>query len=199
LRHVGPRYDEETELAENWHRYYDPVAGGGRYYQPEPVLQDPKVVADYARRGIQLNAYAYAAHNPLFYTDPDGLTVYLCKRKADLWINIVGLKHHWLKTDAGEAGMGKCGGGVPGVDGGSDKPYSDTCNNDHSGESARPGVICEEITNVDEACVNSKILKSRATGSWEPLNQCQSYVQDILDECRLPRRPKKCLGDSWRR
>ncbi|WP_395847605.1 RHS repeat-associated core domain-containing protein [Cystobacter fuscus] len=61
LRFPGQYHDAETDLFENWNRYYDPSIG--RYLQPEPLLQYPEWVAP---------AYAYALNNPLHYTDPDG-------------------------------------------------------------------------------------------------------------------------------
>jgi RHS repeat-associated protein len=61
LRFPGQYYDEETDLFENWNRYYDPSIG--RYLQPEPMLPV----------GAHLGAaYAYAANNPIKFTDPDG-------------------------------------------------------------------------------------------------------------------------------
>jgi RHS repeat-associated protein len=73
IRFPGQYHDEETDLFENWNRYYDPPSG--RYLQPEPLMQNPRAIASYAMAGIQMNPYAYAANNPLFYTDPNGLDV----------------------------------------------------------------------------------------------------------------------------
>ena len=39
LRFPGQYHDAETDLFENWNRYYDPSIG--RYLQPEPMLQNP--------------------------------------------------------------------------------------------------------------------------------------------------------------
>jgi RHS repeat-associated protein len=49
------------------------LAGYGRYMQPESVLQVPGLVRDYAAAGMPLNAFQYAANNPLRYIDADGL------------------------------------------------------------------------------------------------------------------------------
>ena len=70
LRFPGHYFDEETELHENWNRYYDPATG--RYLSPEPMLQNPWFVAAMAREGRTTPAYAYAANNPVKFIDPDG-------------------------------------------------------------------------------------------------------------------------------
>jgi len=110
------------------------------------------------------NLYGYSMLNPIMFSDPSGLAVYICKRVADLPGNSVfGFTHQWIVTGGGAAGMGACGQGVPGH-GQSDSPYStQTCINDHSNEDMNgPGVQCELIEDVDENCVNAEILKSRA-------------------------------------
>ncbi|NNC03988.1 hypothetical protein HJC10_14175 [Corallococcus exiguus] len=62
LRFAGHYYDAETDLFENWNRYYDPSIG--RYLQPEPLLA----------KGPHLRpTYAYALDNPMFFTDSTGL------------------------------------------------------------------------------------------------------------------------------
>jgi RHS repeat-associated protein len=71
LRFPGQYFDSETDLFENWNRYYDSAAG--RYLQPEPMLQDPKWVADKAKEGMSTPAYSYANNNPLHFIDPAGL------------------------------------------------------------------------------------------------------------------------------
>ncbi|NTX05425.1 RHS repeat-associated core domain-containing protein [Myxococcus sp. CA040A] len=54
----------ETDLFENWNRYYDPATG--RYLQPEPMmLLQPKAAV--------WPAYSYAKNNPVSFTDPTGL------------------------------------------------------------------------------------------------------------------------------
>jgi RHS repeat-associated protein len=49
LRFPGHYYDSETDLFENWHRFYDPFTG--RYLQPEPMLQDPEFVVERSSLG----------------------------------------------------------------------------------------------------------------------------------------------------
>jgi RHS repeat-associated protein len=64
IRFPGQYHDAETDLYENWNRYYDPAIG--RYLQPDPLAAtDPMSGAE--------QAYAYARTNPLQYTDPKGL------------------------------------------------------------------------------------------------------------------------------
>jgi RHS repeat-associated protein len=64
---------EET-LFENWNRYYDPFTG--RYLQPEPYLQNPKMVLAMGRSGQSRPTYSYAANNPIHHSDPDGKIPY---------------------------------------------------------------------------------------------------------------------------
>lgn len=71
LGQPGQYYDEETELYENWNRYYDPLTG--QYLQPDPLLQDPKYVATMARKEMSTPTYSYANNNPALFTDPTGL------------------------------------------------------------------------------------------------------------------------------
>jgi RHS repeat-associated protein len=71
LRFPGQYYDAETDLFENWNRYYDPSTG--RYLQPEQLMQAPRQLVALAKKGMMPQAYAYALNNPLRYVDPDGL------------------------------------------------------------------------------------------------------------------------------
>lgn len=85
MRFPGHYHDAETDLFENWNRYYDP--GTGRYMQPEPMLAIPQVVLMAATQGHSLPAYAYALNNPINFTDatgniPDSLRVGLWTRIA---------------------------------------------------------------------------------------------------------------------
>jgi RHS repeat-associated protein len=50
LRFPGQYYDAESDLSENWNRYYDPNVG--RYLQPEPILQAPGFSTERAMAGM---------------------------------------------------------------------------------------------------------------------------------------------------
>jgi RHS repeat-associated protein len=67
LRFQGQWWDEETGLAYNFHRYYDPASGA--YISPDPI-------------GLYGGARNYGyVHNPLGWVDPLGLA---CKTTQDL-------------------------------------------------------------------------------------------------------------------
>jgi RHS repeat-associated protein len=63
LRFPGQYQDDETDLFQNWNRFYDPSIG--RYLEPEPLLARPGTTS----------AYQYGGANPLAKTDPTGLYV----------------------------------------------------------------------------------------------------------------------------
>lgn len=71
LRFPGHYFDKETELNENWNRYFDPRTN--RYLSPEPMLQRPRWLRRAAKRGTSTPTYGYAYNNPLRYTDRTGL------------------------------------------------------------------------------------------------------------------------------
>jgi RHS repeat-associated protein len=59
---AGQYLDDETEMAENWNRYYEPMTG--RYLEPEPKVVDGS--------NPTLPMYSYAGNNPIQYGDADG-------------------------------------------------------------------------------------------------------------------------------
>ena len=61
LRFSGRYHDRETELFENWNRYYEPSTG--RYLQPEPLQETQPKMAVQA-------SYSYARSNPLAGSKP---------------------------------------------------------------------------------------------------------------------------------
>jgi len=92
------------------------------------------------------------------------------------------INHYWIKTGSQEAGMGAaCP--EPGQQC-SDAPYTSTHTIDHTGQSNKPGASCEEMNNVDESCVDNLIKPGRPTGTWSPVNQCQSWTYSTINQCR---------------
>ena len=71
LRFPGQVWDAETDLYENWHRYYSPFKHG--YLSPEPLLSSPNFMRSEASNGRSTPTYAHAANNPITHTDPTGL------------------------------------------------------------------------------------------------------------------------------
>ncbi len=71
LRFPGQYHDVETDLFENWNRYYEPSLG--RYLQPEPMMQSPDYVQGMALAGHSVPVYVYALSNSLSFTDSTGL------------------------------------------------------------------------------------------------------------------------------
>jgi hypothetical protein len=93
----------------------------------------------------------------------------------------LGLRHWWLKTPSLEAGMGKRGGGVPGL-ATTQNPYTlRTTMNDHSGQSQDPSARCQPVCGVSLERVEVQMRQGRETGAWLPLvNDCNNVVDDIL-------------------
>ena len=157
----------------NYFRSFQP--NQGRYTQADPIGMDGG-----------LNRFGYANQNALNFTDPLGLLVEVCRRSVDIsWIPGGGSKylpsHSWLKTDSAEAGMGaNCP--VPGQ-GCSDRPLDRTYTKNHSGQSTQGGASCTPVPDVDEQCVNKAIALGQYLGRWTPANQCQSFVQSVIDSC----------------
>ncbi|WP_169831883.1 RHS repeat-associated core domain-containing protein [Corallococcus exiguus] len=76
LRFPGQYHDEETDLFENWNRYYD--ASAGRFLQSDPLAAPgPAHLISMSQRGLSSATYEYANSNPLNFIDPTGLDVYL--------------------------------------------------------------------------------------------------------------------------
>ena len=71
LRFLGHYYDKETELNENWNRYFDPRTN--RYLSSEPMLQKLWFAQTEVAHGFAIPTYGYARSNPLRYTDENGL------------------------------------------------------------------------------------------------------------------------------
>jgi len=176
---AGGLRDVHTGLTRFGSRDYE--AATGRWTAKDPLRFE----------GGLTDLYSYVGSDPTNLTDPAGLDVYRCQRPADIPLN-PGFPHVWIKTDAGEGGLGACGKGIPGHGGSPDLPGVNTCNNDHQGEAAGPDATCKKVEGVSEACVNAKILMCAPTGhrwgaptaSVPPFYVCWTYADEILDECK---------------
>jgi RHS repeat-associated protein len=71
LRFPGQYHDAESDLFENWNRYYDPFAG--RYLQPDPLMHSAGYLESIALVGAHASAFVYAFNDPQRFTDPTGL------------------------------------------------------------------------------------------------------------------------------
>ena len=70
----GQYFDSETDLFENWNRFYD--ASFGRYLQAEPLFSiSSEIVSGRVRAnaGRSMPTYVYVSNNPISSIDPDGL------------------------------------------------------------------------------------------------------------------------------
>ncbi len=70
VRFPGQYADQESDLYQNWNRFYDPSIG--RYLEPEPLLDQPEYVAGRARQGHSVPVYGYAGNNPICDVDTAG-------------------------------------------------------------------------------------------------------------------------------
>ncbi|MFC1747793.1 DUF4157 domain-containing protein [Pseudomonadota bacterium] len=86
----------------------------------------------------------------------------------------LGLEHCWIRTATKEAGMGpEDDGPLPA------NPIGiDTKITDHTGETG----TCREF-DADEACVNERLVIGQSTGSWGPLNNCNTFAHQVLMGC----------------
>jgi hypothetical protein len=116
-------------------------------------------------------------------SEPRGSSVRLCAKPAEIPIlRALGLEHRWLMTASKEAGMGAAGEGVPGDH--SNVPFvTQTAINDHAGEHQTATAHCEPVANVDEACVDEKLNLGAPLGRWTPQNQCQTFAEEVLNDC----------------
>ncbi len=166
-------WDEEIGLYYYRARYYD--AKVGRFIESDPI-------------GLKggINLYVYAENNPIRFTDPRGLAVWVCSQQAQLpggWLaHQMGWDHQWLKTNSVEAGYGP-----PNGPEGSPMLGDPVTVRNHAGRSAQPGARCVEKRCVDEACVNRVLsgLMGHSLGTWGPYNNCNTFVSTVLEACRL--------------
>jgi RHS repeat-associated protein len=84
LRFPGQYYDQETNLAYNWHRYYDERVGS--YTTSDPI----------GLNGGQWSTYGYVDGNPLKYSDPQGLVKWSGEVYSAALIPGVGGAAYWF-------------------------------------------------------------------------------------------------------
>lgn len=83
LRAPGQWVDQETELFQNWNRFYDPSTA--RYFSPEPLLQKPQAVSDALLAGSPMPAYSYAGNDSINKFDRDGNRIRVRKQVDTDW------------------------------------------------------------------------------------------------------------------
>lgn len=71
IRFPGQYYDAETDLVQNWNRFYDLQTG--RYLAPDAIWLYPERLVTRALTGRSAPVYAYTGNNPIGMTDSDGL------------------------------------------------------------------------------------------------------------------------------
>ena len=165
---TGREFDEETNLHYHRTRYYNAEIGSFISEDSIGMLGGT-------------NVYSYGYNNPILYTDPFGLDVYVCGEGAFGQSFLP--DHQWIKTDTIEAGMGGADGREPGNESG-DYPGMRVEVTDHTGRSLKEGVTCKKIGGVDEDRVNEQLQLGRSLGRWWPTNQCRSFVNSVIQKSR---------------
>jgi RHS repeat-associated protein len=159
LRFPGQYYDDETSTAYNYHRNFD--ATRGQYLQSDPV-------------GLWggPNTFAYAYSDPLKFTDPFGLAVYLCTRAAR---GLPGNHSYFYSTSGtgqscgmgGMFGRGSVGRGEFGL-------AADSC------------VLIPGSQGVEDLLMNC-CYETANKGPWIPyLNDCYQAVEYCLEAAGFP-------------
>lgn len=149
-----------------WRDGYDPAVG--RYTQSDPI-----------GLGGGINTYAYVKNSPASLTDPTGLVVQQCCRKAEIANGLV--DHCWLQTDTITAGMASSPQCRANVGDRKELPWKTKVYvSDHSCE---VGGQCNVINDVDEQCVNRELAIGRSLGRFGMFNNCQTFVFSVVKKC----------------
>ena len=159
-------YDYTADLIYNYQRDFDPLSG--RYLESDPI-------------GLAggINTYTYVKDNPVSLSDPTGLVVQQCCRKAEIAGGLV--EHCWLQTNTITAGMASSPQCRANVGGRYEflwktKVYV----SDHSCE---VGGRCNVIPDMDEDCVNRELAIGKSLGRFGFFNNCQTFVFSVTKKC----------------
>lgn len=164
---AGGIHDPVTGLVHLGARELDPVTG--RFTRRDPLRF----------AGGQTNLYLHADGNPVDWHDPSGTQVQVCSRPF-IGSGPMSIDHAYIKTGKHAKGMDLDPNGTLFETKFKDEPYQN-----------HPETECDEIENVDEACVNRHLEANNALGSWgadfeglelDP-NTCWDAVWDTLDAC----------------
>lgn len=159
----------------NWNRYYDPSSG--RYLSPDPL-------------GIEsdIALYTYAQNNPLKFTDPTGLAVWICNRKAEGIVGTLGGNHAYLWDDRNGSACGMRGSSGSGGNSGQGDIAPTTRLNCRK----VPGSEGKE-DDIMNCCRNSA-----NNGVWyPPFNDCHEAADDCIKKQGLknPKAPGGRIGE----
>ncbi|MEW5742786.1 MAG: RHS repeat-associated core domain-containing protein, partial [Myxococcota bacterium] len=166
LRFPGQYFDAETDLHENWNRFYDPQSG--RYLSPEPMLEQAIWLKAEAASGFTTPTYAYTRNNPLQYTDPTGLFSWKSEcpdiggveRGFALQKTVFGRR--WIRTP-GSVGL--------------DNPLQSACEDLKIAETAQQQMISNRFSLLAGSCWADMLREIRAACDKEKRNKCGSPPQ----------------------
>jgi RHS repeat-associated protein len=171
FQYTAREFDSETGLYYYRARYYD--SASGRFVSEDPMRFTAGIIF-----------YRYVKNNAANLADPYGLKVQECCRNTQVnwWVDffskLTGIKHCFIKTNTVTAGMGPANGGpLP-----SCPLFSQTAITNQAGENISPGE-CTDIPDIDEDCVNRSLKIGTPAGRWTPINQCNSFDNDVLNKC----------------
>lgn len=162
LRDQGAYADKETNLLYNWYRYRD--TGVGRFPQADPL----------GLYGGDLSLYVLRANNPLMFTDPRGLTIWVCNRRVVWYLGGVG-NHSYFWDDRN----GQCCGRDDGRD-----PLRNCKERGRSG-----GDACVPVSGSEgkEDAIMSCCQKRANEGPFiPPKNDCHVSLDNCLKDTGLP-------------
>lgn len=168
---AGGLHDRDINLVRFGFRDYDPETG--RWTAKDPI----------GFAGGDVDLWGYVQNNPVNWTDPFGLEVYICGRPADLPFPANLANHEWLMTDTKEAGLGAVAGQIPAQNGNSNLPGVPVQVVDHTGQFDAENSSCEYVPTADEGCVNNELVPGRNLGTWGATNNCQTFVNDVINKC----------------